>query len=170
MKRAVIYICMLMFSVYSVAQIPESQYFLARNDKGSGGSSSGTAVENTVIGLNKTLGGYVFYVTPDGIHGLVAATQDQAASSDWYSAQDAISNPANHNADGKKYTDWRLPTNYELNLMYNQKAAIGGFVEAYYWSSVMNGINYAWLKNFGNGSTDFGSRDSNNHVRAVRAF
>jgi hypothetical protein len=148
MKKIVLSVSILLLSVYSFAQV----------------------VKNAVIGLNESLGGYVIYITPDGQHGLVAATQDQATSSDWYSAQDAISNPDNHNAVGKKFTDWRLPTNYELNLMYSQKTAIGGFVDNYYWSSVLNGTNYAWLKNFSNGIRDFGAKDSNCHVRAVRAF
>ncbi|MCJ7774646.1 MAG: DUF1566 domain-containing protein, partial [Desulfobacterales bacterium] len=122
------------------------------------------------IGLNASLGGYVFYVTPDGTHGLVAATQDQSSSSEWYLAQDVISNPANHNTDGKKFTDWRLPTKYELNLIYTQKTAIGDFVNNYYWSSVENGSAYAWLQNFGNGSQDYGPKDGTYNVRAVRTF
>ncbi len=122
------------------------------------------------IGPEESLGGYVFYVTPDGKHGLVAATQDQSASSDWYLAQDVISNPANHNPAGKKFTDWRLPTKYELNLMYTQKASIGAFVNNYYWSFIGNGNTNAWLQNFGNGNQLYGPKDGNYCVRAVRSF
>ena len=35
------------------------------------------------IGLNPVLGGYVFYVTPDGKHGLVAETIDQLGAADF---------------------------------------------------------------------------------------
>jgi hypothetical protein len=123
-----------------------------------------------VTGLNESMGGYIFYLTPDGKHGLVAATRDQSLSSDWYLAQDFISNPDNHNADGKKFTDWRLPTKFELNLMYTQKTAIGAFVDDFYWSSVANGSTSAWLQNFSDGKQDYGSKDSSNNIRAVRAF
>ena len=56
-------------------------------------------------------------ISPDGKHGLVVAMQDQG-SSDWYEANDLLSNPSNHDADGKEFSDWRLPTKRELNLMY----------------------------------------------------
>ena len=126
--------------------------------------------QSTLIGLDASLGGYVFYVTPDGKHGLVAATQDQSSSSEWYSAPDVISNPDNHDSNGKKFTDWRLPTKFELNLMYTQKTTIGAFNSNYYWSSIENGSTSAWLQNFGNGNQDYGSKDRPYNVRAVRAF
>jgi len=37
--------------------------------------------------------------------------------------------------DGVTYGDWYLPSKYELNLLYVQKTAVGGFESAYYWSS-----------------------------------
>lgn len=134
-------------------------------------SRNGSAGAGVIsIGLNKAFGGYVFYVTPDGKHGLVAASQDQSASSDWYFAQDYISDPDNHTIDGKNFTDWRLPTKYELKLMYDQREAIGAFFKTYYWSSVLNGSNYAWIQNFSTGKQDYGPKDGIYHVRAVRAF
>ena len=63
------------------------------------------------------LGGYVIQISPNGKHGLVVAMQDQGISS-WYEANDLLSNPSNHDADGKEFSDWRLPTKRELNLMY----------------------------------------------------
>ena len=71
------------------------------------------------IGLNPDLGGIVFYVTPDNKHGLVAEENDQCASCSIFESDDAISNPANHSNNGKKFTDWRLPSAFELNLMNN---------------------------------------------------
>jgi len=122
------------------------------------------------IGLNPALGGYVFYLSSDGNHGLVVEIQDQSSESDWYLAPDVISNPDNHSADGKKFTDWRLPTRFELNLLYTQKTKIGAFVNNYYWSSIENGNTSAWLQNFGNGTQDFGSKERPICVRAVRTF
>jgi Protein of unknown function (DUF1566) len=115
-------------------------------------------------------GGVVFYVTIDGMHGLVAATQDQSSATTWYEAQNNISNPKNHNTEGKKYTDWRLPTKYELNLLYLQKTVVGSFANNGYWSSSENYYNSAWAQNFSNGSQVNGSKVSIFSVRAVRSF
>ena len=52
------------------------------------------------IGFSAKQGGYIFSLSKDRKHGLVAETQDQSITSNWYDAQDKISDPANHN---KKY-------------------------------------------------------------------
>jgi len=46
---------------------------------------------------------------------------------------------------------WRLPTKEELNELYKQKDAIGGFAAAYYWSSSEDGSTNAWYQSFSNG-------------------
>jgi hypothetical protein len=122
------------------------------------------------IGLNVDLGGYVFLLSSDSKHGLVAETHDQSTSSSWYDAQDNISNQANHSTNGKKFTDWRLPTKHELNLMYIARTSIGGFAGNFYWSSTDASYGFAWVQSFTNGSKS--SRNKNNKVlvRAVRAF
>jgi hypothetical protein len=116
-------------------------------------------------------GGKVFYVTTGGLHGLIAETQDQSSSCSWYNAQNVISNPDNHSTEGKKFTDWRLPTQYELNLMYNARSTIGGFGTFYYWSSTETAYYLAWYQNFLDGVQDATfSKDSAVFVRAIRAF
>jgi hypothetical protein len=122
------------------------------------------------IGLWPELGGFVFRISADGRHGLVAETQDQSGSSSWYLAQDAISNPLNHSTNGKKFMDWRLPTKYELNEMYLQRAAIGGFANYNYWSSTENGSNVSWYQDFSNGNQLFNDKNFYYYDRAVRAF
>lgn len=122
------------------------------------------------IGLHPELGGYVFYLTVDGKHGMVAATQDQSNFSNWYSAQDNISTPANHTSDGKKFRDWRMPTKYELNEMYTQRIAIGGFAINWYWSSSEGTSLIAWLQNFNGVNQGNANKDYSNYVRAVRDF
>jgi len=132
-----------------------------------------SAFYDSPIGLNPDLGGYVFYVTPDGKHGLVAATQDQdAGTSTWFETQNFISNPANHNTDGKKFTDWRLPTLYELDLMYDQQSAIGGFATSNYWSSTEDDNTYAWVIRFSDGLQSLINKSNvtGKNIRAVRAF
>ncbi len=122
------------------------------------------------IGLVPELGGYVFYVTPDGKHGLVAETQDQGSVS-WYEAQNLISNPSNHSVNGQKFSDWRMPTKYELNQMYLQRLAIGDFGVSTYWSSTEWDFPNAWHQNFNLGNQSSGTKSNGtNLVRSVRAF
>ncbi|MFD3407599.1 hypothetical protein SKC37_02930 [Aquirufa sp. HETE-83D] len=71
------------------------------------------------IGLNPDLGGVVFYLTPDNKHGLVVEEIDQCNACSFLEAENAISNPSNHSTNGKKFTDWRLPTIYELPVINN---------------------------------------------------
>ncbi len=77
------------------------------------------------------------------------------------------------------YSDWYLPSKDELNKLYLNKVAIGGFAEnAYYWSSTEASfvISYnssswrtAWVQDFIAGSQGYDSRGYGN-VRAIRAF
>ena len=117
------------------------------------------------------LGGYVIEVNSDGSHGLVVAMQDQGVSN-WYEANNLLSNASFHDTNGAKFKDWRLPTKRELNLMYgvysNGNAA--SFNSAIYWSSTERGDNDAWGQNF-NGGADYSNTELySTNIRAVRAF
>ena len=115
------------------------------------------------------LGGYVIAVRDGGKHGLVVAMQDQGNSS-WYEANDLLSDANNHDVNGAKFMDWRLPTKRELNLVYNQKSNIVGDFFGIYWSSTEYEFNYAWRQYFGDGTQYDGNKDDTVYVRAVRAF
>jgi hypothetical protein len=72
------------------------------------------------------------------------------------------------------YTDWYLPSKEELNKLYLNRFAIGGFMSnGLYWSSSEN-QNYpyhsAWLQDFGNGGPLSSYKDFDVNVRAVRSF
>jgi hypothetical protein len=118
-------------------------------------------------------GGIIFYVTPDGLHGLIAETQEQSTYSDWFSAQDVISTSTNHSTAGINYTDWQLPTENELELLYQQRFVVGGFVNTIYWSSTAY-TNYAggsaWGVTFSLGGQSHVPKSSHCYVRAVRSF
>ena len=70
------------------------------------------------------------------------------------------------------YTDWYLPSKDELNKLYINKVAIGGFADGYYWSSSESelGADYAWLQYFGSDLQGANSKYGIYRVRAVRAF
>jgi hypothetical protein len=76
--------------------------------------------------------------------------------------------------DGK----WYLPSIEELNLMYENIGQgnalglgnIGGFDNAYYWSSTEYDNGHAWLQTFVNGFQTNTFKFGSTTVRAVRAF
>lgn len=135
------------------------------------------------IGHSPALGGFVFMISADGKHGLVCETIDQGFET-WYDAQNLISNPSNHSANGQNFVDWRLPTRYELAQMYSLKSDIESAGTSLgsktYWSSnqtvsSMNGFEEetAWRQNFGSGlqyNSNAYKLDDALYVRSVRAF
>jgi hypothetical protein len=72
--------------------------------------------------------------------------------------------------DGVTYGDWYLPSKYELNLLYTQRVAVGGFASTWYWSSNEYSVNDAWGQLFDNDNLDGDSKNGTGIVRAVRAF
>jgi hypothetical protein len=67
-------------------------------------------------------------------------------------------------------SDWYLPSQDELNQMYVNKSAIGGFSIDYYWSSSEGGSNFAWNQGFGFVDQLAYTKDATYYVRPVRAF
>ena len=68
------------------------------------------------------------------------------------------------------YSDWFLPSRYELNLMCRNFEKVGDLEFANYWSSSESSAGFAWIQFFGSGSLLSGSKYSSLQVRAVRAF
>ncbi|MCP3906895.1 MAG: DUF1566 domain-containing protein, partial [Oceanicoccus sp.] len=149
-------------------------------------------------------GGIIFYVDGSG-GGLICAIYDQSAASEWgckgteigadgwaigtgsqntIDIEAACTTPgiaadicANLSLNG--YSDWFLPSLYELNEMYINKATInaaamplGGsaFASAVYWSSSEYDNNTALRQDFSNGVQWYFSKDLTFRVRAIRAF
>jgi len=137
--------------------------------------------------------GYDEHVT----HGLIAATVDQSTGIQWNNGWSTIigvtvselgTGQANTTAIVSKqgtgsyaaqlcndlelggYSDWYLPSKDELNKLYLNKIAVGGFVEAYYWSSTEYGFGSAWGQDFFISNQDPCNMLNIYAVRAVRAF
>lgn len=68
------------------------------------------------------------------------------------------------------YSDWYLPSKEELNKLFINRAAIGGFATYYYWSSSETDLNTAWIQHFGEGSQFDFYKNYLFRVRAVRHF
>ena len=133
-------------------------------------ANMGFVAEKTYsIGLYPEMGGYVFWVSTDGKHGLVSETQDQPQGT-WWSTQYIISIPSSHSTDGQRYRDWRLPTLYELDEMYLLRTAIGGFSPLKYHASDENDHPDAGVVDFSNGSHRTPLKYLTHQIRSVREF
>ena len=147
-------------------------------------------------------GGVIAYIDSTGQHGLIAAAVDQSQYMQWSvvgyivtgatgtaigtgltntnaiiaaqgSGSYAASIAQDYNVFG--YTDWFLPSQDELNQLYLNRAAIGGFWENdngdFYWSSTEYDNIDAWYQLFfPNGGQGYYPKNVQGFVRAVRAF
>jgi hypothetical protein len=68
------------------------------------------------------------------------------------------------------YSDWYLPSKDELNKLYLNQVAIGGFAGDLYWSSSEGNAYYAWFQDFYDGYQYSSNKSNNRRIRAVRAF
>lgn len=130
-------------------------------------------------------------------HGLIAAESDQGTA-EWgcinYSiagAQGEAIGTGNQNTIGimnvcstagiaaricgdlvlNGYSDWYLPSKDELNKLYINRVAIGGFGNVNYWSSSEpNSSADAWYHYFADGNPYYGPKNNSLNVRAIRAF
>jgi hypothetical protein len=132
-------------------------------------------------------------------HGLIAATSDQITGIRWYNGSyptigstgtaigTGLSNTntiiASQGAiatsyaaglarayTGGGYNDWYLPSKDELNILYINKVAIGGFAGVRYWSSTEAGNNFAWWQEFQYGGYLSSNKSNSYYVRAIRSF
>lgn len=148
-----------------------------------------------VIGENYQ-GGIIFWVDASGQHGLIAATSDQSTGAEYGCMGSLHGATGTDNGTGlantvakasgcaqagiaaklcndlvlNGYDDWYLPSRDELNLLYLQKAVVGGFTGDPYWSSSEGTADYAWFQSFDNGQTFHYNKNYSNRVRAIRTF
>lgn len=131
-------------------------------------------------------------------HGLIAADTDLGKSNAWFNGTYTVTgatgivigtgnantssiiksqgNTGNYAAkicrdyNGGGFADWHLPSKDELNKLYLNRNAIGGFTSYDYWSSTENSNNFAWYQYFSTGGQVYGNKDNVLYVRAVRTF
>ena len=134
----------------------------------------------------------------DGQHGLIAATIDKStrvkrhngtytvtdAARDEIGAREynterinAIKGAGANNAQifdnhpGDNLSDWYLPTRYDLNLLYLNRAVIGGYSDfAKGWKSTEVSIVNAWFQSFVTGATFTNGKDDAEYIRVLRKF
>jgi hypothetical protein len=135
-------------------------------------------------------------------HGLIAATSDQSTGIQWYNGSNTntgatgtaigtglsntntiIKSQGGASTDyaaalartynGGGYTDWYLPSKDELNKLYLQRIAIGGFTTNSYWTSSEVTNTSATFQDFFTDTSEWGSvmkYATTLYVRAVRSF
>ena len=130
-------------------------------------------------------------------HGIIAAPSDQSTGIQWYNGSftatgatatalgtgNANTNTIVTNQGSGSYaaqlcadlvlggySDWYLPSKDELNKLYQNRVAVGGFASAYYWSSTESSSGNAWLQYFVNGAQYNPNKIDSRRVRAIRAF
>jgi hypothetical protein len=143
-------------------------------------------------------GGIIFYLDGKG-GGLVCAESDQSTNAQWGCYDTNIGGTGTGIGTGAAntaaivagcsesgiaaricndlvlngYNDWFLPSQDELNLMYQnlKRNGIGGFaVYGYWWSSSESSSGGAWKQNFYGGGQYYYNKLYTFYVRAVRAF
>jgi hypothetical protein len=143
--------------------------------------------------------GIVFYLESTGQHGLIAATSDlqqlpwTPVNYSVTSASSSLDGPLNtativnqlgittsYAAEAcflYKYNQlsgdghiWFLPAKEQLILLYNNKAAVGGFSNTPYWSSTELDSTRAWNLDLSNGVLGVGDKLTAYGVRPIRAF
>jgi hypothetical protein len=130
-------------------------------------------------------------------HGLIAAPSDQSTGIQWDNGTFAPTyvygyalGTGNANTDSivsvqgvgsyaaklcydlvlNGYTDWYLPSFDELDKLYLNRTAIGGFAAANYWSSRESYSNDAFYESFNTGYQGSDWKSLAYYVRAVRSF
>lgn len=72
------------------------------------------------------------------------------------------------------HDDWHVPTKAELDVVFNNRAAIGGFnvtgsdPAGWYWSSSQNYLWTAWGQRFSDGYQGLNYNSLHSSVRCVR--
>ena len=160
-------------------------------------SDSASSVGYAIGDIGPSGVGKVFYITDGGLHGLEAAPRDQRTAESWSTIinvsigttgtaigtgsdnTDAIINQSGHSYSaaqvcrdyhGGGLTDWFLPSKDELHELYQNKTAVGGFADSYYWSSSEIDSKYAWHQYFFSDIQDSFNKYYERRVRAIRAF
>jgi uncharacterized protein DUF1566 len=109
-------------------------------------------------------------ISPDTGKPMYTTPADVSLTMQWKEAMDYA---AKFHAHG--HEDWRLPTKGELNVLFNNRAAIGGFDVSgsvpggWYWSGTQFNKWSAWDQRFSDGDQNYNfAKDLRSSIRCVR--
>ncbi len=144
-------------------------------------------------------GGLIFHLFGTGSSGLISAPSDQSTGAEWgclgdwiptatrtaigtgmansidiknYCTTPGIAADICLNLDLNGFTDWFLPSKYELQAMGNKLFVngYGGFTATNYWSSTESTVSNAYIFSFYSGYLYQTNKNSSRRVRAARTF
>lgn len=111
-------------------------------------------------------------ISPDTGKKMFAMPADAPLSMTFNEAAEYAKTANSQKAHG--YEDWRVPTQRELDVLFNNRAAIGGLnvsgsdTAGWYWSATPDVIWYAWCQRFSDGDLDSNGKGNHSSVRLVR--
>jgi hypothetical protein len=117
-------------------------------------------------------------ISPDTGKAIYTTGSDAIHTHDWFEAkaycEASEKSPDAVNSSGHK--EWRVPTKGELNVLFQNRAAIGGFNESgsypagWYWSSSHYDDPYgnAWAQRFSDGLQLYNYDNGASYLRCVR--
>jgi len=107
--------------------------------------------------------------SPDTGKAMYATPADAPLTMKWKAAMEYAAK-----VDAHGNHDWRVPTKGELNVLFQNRAAIGGFdisgsyPAGWYWSSSQDYNVSAWAQRFSDGSQEVCNEDDVSSLRCVR--
>jgi hypothetical protein len=107
-------------------------------------------------------------VSPDTGKAMYAAPADASLAMEFNEAHKYCAE-----LDASGHRDWRVPKKTELNMLFNNRAAVGGFnvsgslPESWYWSASSHKW-HAWAQRFTDGYQSNDGKGLNSSVRCVR--
>ncbi len=109
-------------------------------------------------------------ISPDTHKPMYATPADAPLTMKWKQAMEYAAK-----LDAHGHHDWRAPTKGELNVLFQNRAAIGGFNDIYdsgpagwYWSSLEDYFIGAWAQQFNDGHQFVDARYYASSLRCVR--
>ena len=108
-------------------------------------------------------------VSPESGKAMFTTAADAPAACSFHEAQEYAAK-----LDANGHLDWRVPTRSELNVLYQNREAIGGFEESgsellgWYWSSSPYSHRSAWAQRFSEGYQDISRKYYYTSLRCVR--
>jgi hypothetical protein len=111
-------------------------------------------------------------ISPDTGKAMYAMPADASLTMTFNSAKKYAQGLNTRKAHG--HDDWHVPTKAELNVLFNNRAAIGGFnvsgscPAGWYWSSSSGSKWNAWVQRFSVGCQNYIFKDVHSSVRCVR--
>jgi hypothetical protein len=108
-------------------------------------------------------------ISPDTGKAMYATPKDASLTMKWKAAMEYASKLDEHG-----HNDWRVPTKGELNVLFQNRAAIGGFdisgsnPAGWYWSSSQDDRLTGWAQRFSDGGQGYYGPFTDSSLRCVR--